>query len=185
MSLAPGAGERKPFVLRDGRQMHLRRIRPDDVDRMMSFAARLSRESVRKRFLAPIRVESESTRRLAERLSRLDFVTHAAFVACFPGEEDIRAVGRYADDGSGAPEQAFVVEDALHGQGLATMLLRALVEHALAQGYRRLSAVMLTENREMLDVLRAAGYPLEVHIDGDTERVEMDLTPPAERSASA
>jgi GNAT superfamily N-acetyltransferase len=72
---------------------------------------------------------------------------------------------------------AFVVEDALQGQGIASALLKTLVTHALEQGYRRLAAIMLTENREMLGVFRAAGYPLSLHVDGDTERVEMNIAP--------
>jgi hypothetical protein len=36
---------------------------------------------------------------------------------------------------------------------------------------------MLTENREMLRVFRASGYPLKLKLEGDTERVEMDITP--------
>lgn len=176
MCRPPRPGERVRFPLRDGREMELRRLRPDDVDRMMSHIGRVSRESIRRRFMAPIRVDAESTRRLAERLSQLDFVTQAAFAACFPGEEEIRAIGRYADDGTGAPEVAFLVEDALHRQGIGMVLLRALAEHARAQGYRSLSAQMLTENREMLRVFRKSGYPLKLRIDGDTERVEMDIS---------
>lgn len=177
MSEIPGEGERTAFRLRDGHTMELRRLRPDDVDRMMAFIARLSRETVRMRFLAPVRVDAVSTRQLAERLSRLDFVGNAAFVACFPGEEEIRAIGRYASDGSDAPEVAFVVEDGLQGQGVGTMLLRVLAALARENGYNKLSAQMLTENREMLRVFRASGYPLKLKLEGDTERVEMEITP--------
>jgi GNAT superfamily N-acetyltransferase len=177
MSEIPGEGERTTFSLRDGRTMELRRLRPDDVERMMGFIARLSRETVRMRFLAPVRVDAVSTRQLAERLSTLDFVDNAAFVACFPGEEEIRAIGRYAGAGAGAPEIAFVVEDRLQGQGIGTTLLRVLSALARENGYARLSAQMLTENREMLRVFRASGYPLKLKLEGDTERVEMDITP--------
>ncbi len=161
--------------LRDGRTMRFRPIEPDDAARLQAFHERLSRETTRLRFFTAMPHLSGS---MAERFSEVDFGDRAAFVACFPGEEAIRGVGRYERESEHSAEVAFVVEDNLQSLGIGGVLLRMLAEHAQGEKIERLTAMTLAENRGMLTVFRESGYPTDVHFEGPTAYVRMDIRAP-------
>lgn len=164
----------EPFRLRDGRELSIRRIRPDDAPRLGDFASRLSPNALRLRFFTPIHSLDP---KFLERLANVDFCERAAFVATFPGEDEIVAVGRYADDGDGVAEVAFTVLDELQGNGIASELLSHLAQLARANGYEEFTATLLAENVDMMDVFRHSGFPLKAVVHGGVEAVRMRIVP--------
>ena len=160
------------FRLRNGRDIVIRPIRPDDAPRLSEHFSRLSTKSQRMRFFAPMkRLQSA----FAGRLANVDFVERAAFVAVYPGEETLRGVGRYALESDGRLEVAFVIDDDMHGLGLGTELLYHLAALARANGYEHLTAQVLEENEEMLAVFRGSGFPYRARTDGSVVHVEMEI----------
>jgi acyl-CoA synthetase (NDP forming)/RimJ/RimL family protein N-acetyltransferase len=140
-------------ALSDGRTIHIRPIRADDLSRMLELWDRLSPDTIRRRFFAPRRMDARQMRYFTE----LDYEQRFALVA----ETGGRIVGvarfdRYPDDPSTA-EFAVLIEDAEQGRGIGTALLRALVEPALDLGVRRFVGEVLRENSAMLGVLQRAG----------------------------
>jgi GNAT superfamily N-acetyltransferase len=164
----------EPFTLRDGRELRFRRIRRDDAPRLADFAARLSPNSLRLRFFTPIRTFDPE---FLERLADVDFKKRAAFVATFPDDDAILAVGRYADDGDGIAEVAFIVLDELQGNGIASHLLLHLAQLARANGYEEFTANLLAENVEMMDVFVHSGFPMTAVVHGGVEAVRMRIAP--------
>lgn len=160
------------FRMRDGRDIVIRPIRPDDAPRLSEHFSRLSPETRRLRFFAPMR---NLQPRFAEQLANVDFNERAAFVAALPGEETLRGVGRYGRDGADSVEVAFVIDDDMHGLGLGTELLFHLAALARTNGFSRLTAQVLEENHEMLAVFRGAGFPLRSRSDGSVVHVVMDI----------
>lgn len=160
------------FRLRDGREILIRRIRPDDAPRLSEHFSWLSQQSRRMRFFAPMKRLKSS---FAERLAHVDFKERAAFVAAFPGEETLRGVGRYALVEDGELEVSFVIDDDMHGLGLGTELLYHLAALARANGYRRLTAQVLEENRAMLAVFDGSGFPYRARTDGTVVSIELDI----------
>lgn len=78
-----------------------------------------------------------------------------------PGGEILLAVGRYCLDASGeAAELAFVVRETMRGQGMATTLLRLLIQTARTRGLARLWAQTNNHNADMLGIFRRAGFTL-------------------------
>lgn len=185
MSLTNGAnvnaatdGERhepRCAQLRDGRTMCFRPIGPDDAGRLQAFHERLSRETTRLRFFTAMPHLSET---MAEHFAEVDFCDRAAFVASFPGEDAIRGVGRYERESQFSAEAAFVVEDEVQSLGIGGVLLRMLAEHAQGEKIERLTAITLAENRGMLTVFRDSGYPTDVHFEGQTAYVRIDIRAP-------
>ena len=159
-------------TLKDGRAISFRRIAADDAERLQQFHGRLSRESTRLRFFAPM---PRLNNKMAVHFVEVDFDTRCAIVACFPGEAEIRGVGRYERDGKHSAEVAFVVEDELQGQGIGRMLMALIANHARASGIDRLTAITLAENHGMLTVFRQCGHPTDVTFDGDTAYVKIDI----------
>ncbi len=157
--------------------MCFRAIEPGDAPRLQAFHERLSRETTRLRFFTAMAHLSGG---MAERFAEVDFGDRAAFVACFPGEEAIRGVGRYERESEHSAEVAFVVEDSLQSLGIGGVLLRMLAEHAQGENIERLTAMTLAENRGMLTVFRESGFPTDVHFEGPTAYVRIDIRMPGE-----
>lgn len=160
--------------LRDGTQVRVRPIRPDDAPRLREFHDRLSSNTTRLRFFSPLK---HLSRDFANRLASVDFEKRCAFVISPLGEDTIHAVGRYEAETRRSAEVAFVVEDTMQGMGLGKLLLDRLVEHAREQGFSRFSAVTLGENAQMLALFRESPYHAEIHMERDLAFVRMDIRP--------
>jgi hypothetical protein len=86
------------FELPDGSAMLLRPIRPEDEPRLQEGFARLSAESIRMRFFAPLKT---LTHEMAARLTQIDYDREIALVLTtdqLPGEAEIFAVARLSCD---------------------------------------------------------------------------------------
>ncbi len=163
-----------PFVLRDGRELVLRRICPGDSARLIALHLRLSSETRRMRFFVGF---SRLSPAFARQLADVDFVDRAAFVACDRAGRLIHAVGRYERIAPATAEIAFVVEDSFQGHGLGPELLGHLVTVARQNGIEEFKAEVLAENQRMLSLLHEAGYACEASVDGSVETVRLDIRP--------
>lgn len=142
-------------LARDGTPLHVRPIRPDDAPRLAAMHARLSIETIYRRFFAGLRVLSQST---LERFTRIDYVDRLALVATIG--DAIVAVARYERLPASRleAEVAFVVDDEHQGRGIGTLLLEHLAAAARERGIERFVADTLADNRPMLSVFRDAGF---------------------------
>jgi RimJ/RimL family protein N-acetyltransferase len=89
-------------------------------------------------------------------------------VACLErgGIEKVVAWASYhLDPVSGFAEVAFVVDDEFQQRGIATHLMRRLIEIAIIRGVRGFSAQILSGNVAMLRVFEKCGYPIEQRFD--------------------
>lgn len=162
-------------TLHDGSRAVVRPVRPGDKARVEAGFERLSPESRYRRFLAPMtRLSAETLRYLTE----IDHHDHEALLAL---DERDRAVGvaRYvrspADPASA--EAAVTVADDWQGRGLGTTLTTLLADRARTEGVERFTAVMLAENRDMLEVLEEVGPVRVIARDAGTLEVEAALPP--------
>lgn len=163
------------LTLRDGTSVHTRPMRPDDTERLRSFHAHLSRDTVIFRFFHYM---PELSLRDAERFTHLDYRDRMALIATLgTGEaERILAVVRYDRIGPESAEVAFVVADEWQGHGIASALLLQLAAYARTQGITRLVAITMASNRRMLEVLRHCGYPASTHVDSGEDEVSLDIS---------
>lgn len=149
--------------LLDGRGVLIRAIRPEDKRELQDGLRRQSPESAYFRFMGPKRELSEQE--LAY-FTEVDFEDHVALgVVLQDADRDVPiGVGRYIvfeRDPERVAEIAFAVDDAYHGLGVATLLLRHLVEIARASGVRELRASVLSSNLKMLEVFFHSGLRQE------------------------
>ncbi len=147
-------------------------IRPEDREGVLDLHEQVSEDTLRLRFFTPVR---RFAPQMLEHLANVDFIQRAAFVVTFPEKNDLLAVGRYEGETANTAEVAFIVQDELQGNGLATELLQHLVVLARQNGFTIFSAMMLPENTEMLEVFQASGYPLTVTLEGGVERVRLEI----------
>lgn len=173
------AGFHSTAVLRDGTAVCVRAIRPDDTERLRIAFAGLSARSVYQRFHHPVNALTADDLR---RLTQIDFRDHVGIVLTVGAGSDERliAVARYArvaSDGDAA-EIAFTVADDFQGRGAATLLLRVLVGIARSRGVRRLVALVLDDNRPMLEVFRHSKLPFRESFVAGARRVALSLDLP-------
>ena len=150
--------------LRGGTTVRFRPIRPGDADGLVVFHDGLSPRSVYRRFFF---VHPHLSASEIERFTRVDYVDRMAF-AVLDGERMV-AVGRYERlPGTSEAEVAFVVTDDHQHLGIGTLLLDHLADAARPHGIDRFTAQTLSDNRDMLGVFLASGFPVGTSSDAGT-----------------
>lgn len=149
-------GER--LALDGGLVLHVRPIRPDDVDALRRGFARLTPEQVRLRVFHRMNDLSEE---IAERLCNVRKEHGAAFVAT-DAQGEIRAEARiYIGPTPDRAEFALVVDPALVGQGVGRALMQRLLDEARRRRLVEIWGAVLTENAGMLDLAQRLGATRE------------------------
>lgn len=150
------------WTARDGQELTIRPIRPDDERLMGPFHAALSEDSVYSRYAHALSLDQRISH---ERLARLCFIDYARQIALLAlrkndaGEEEIVGIGRLImENESNQAEFALLVSDSFQGQGLGKKLLRRLVEIAREERVDRVIGYILSDNRAMLSVCTSLGF---------------------------
>ena len=170
------AGFRARAVLRDGTAVCVRAIRADDKEHMRIAFERLSPQTVYRRFFQHLTTLTPGVLREATELDFHDHIGLALTVGDGTSERLI-AVAQLVRvaPGAGCAEVAFVVADDYQHRGAATLLLQHLVHVARGLGVRELLALVLEENREMLEVLENSNLPLRQTAEHGVRRVLLSL----------
>jgi acyl-CoA synthetase (NDP forming)/GNAT superfamily N-acetyltransferase len=163
--------------LRDGSTVRVRQVQAGDAPALVAFLRDMSSDALRQRFFGLVDPETA-----AATLADADGADHCGLVAATGSPERVVAHAHYVrDPGSPVAEAAFAVADAYRGRGLGTLLLAHLAIQAHICGIDTFEAEVMHANREMLDMFRASGFPVEVSA-GDGEyavRFPTTLSPAA------
>jgi acetyltransferase len=167
------------WKMKDGAEVLIRPIRPEDEPLLVRFHESLSAQTV---YLRYFHMENLDTRVAHERLLRKCFVDYdreIALVVQTPvdgtGAPEILAVGRLTrgrDRGEG--EVAVLVTDRFQHHGLGGELLRRLIEIGRAEKLERIVAHILPQNAAMLAL--ANHYDFVAVPDSDPSQVTAILT---------
>jgi acetyltransferase len=150
--------------LRDGTEIALRPIRPEDEPLLHDLVAHMTPEDLRRRFLAPIRTLPH---RLAARLTQIDYDREMALVAMH--HDTVLGVARYfADPDRLRAEYAIAVRSDWKGRGVGYVLMRRLIEIAQQYGIGELVGDVLRENEPMLAMCREFGFAIATDPDDAT-----------------
>ena len=164
--------------LRNGTEVTIRAIRPEDKGLLVAAFRELEGSTIYTRFFAP---KKDITDQELKWATEVDFFRNVALVACIGagGQEKIIGVGRYIAAGESDPpssaEIAFVVEEDYQGLGLASILFKHLAVIGREQGLARFEAEVLPSNRAMLKVFGRAGFPMTTTPAEDSVHVAISL----------
>jgi RimJ/RimL family protein N-acetyltransferase len=165
-------------TLKNGLQVSIRAIRPDDRERLLAAFKELDERTLYLRFFGPRRVSQRDLTEAAD----VDFDRTVALVVCIQDVEGERIIGggRYIAFGDVRPpdmaEVAFVVEEDYHGRGIAGMVLRHLAALAKEKGIVEFHAEVLPENKGMLAVFSRSGFPMKQEYDDGVTHVTLSLS---------
>ena len=176
---APGLPENYPraldrtITLADGQIVHLRPIHPGDAGALVAFHARLSSDSVYRRYFSfhPELSETEVTW-----LTTVDYADRLALVVEIG--DDLVAVGRYDRlPGTATAEVAFLVADDFQHRGLGMLLLQNLATAARRQGITTFVAETQASNRDMMGVFEGSGFDVTSSLDAEIISVKFRIAP--------
>ena len=161
-------------VLRDGTQLRVRPIRPEDAEMERAFVNGLSEEARFFRFFYRLH---ELTPAMLARFTQIDYDREVALVAISEAGAAPMIVGvaRYVMSlDQESAEFAVVVADAWQGKGVGRNLMVRLVACANGRGLRRLEGRVLRSNRNMLAFSAALGFEIREGAE-DPEQVSVVL----------
>lgn len=165
--------------LRDGRELWLRPIEPEDAAPINGAFELLHDEEIRRRFLHPVKgLSADHLQRLVNPVPGREFVLVAA-EPLPPGEALIAAVARL----SAAPEHrdaefALLVSHFVSGQGLGRRMFQRLIDWARSHDIHQLWGDILEDNPPMLSLARHMGFHKEGNPDSPgLARMVLDIAP--------
>ncbi len=157
-----------PWTMKDGAQVLLRPIRPEDEPLEYEMLTTLSGEAFRTRFFS---VKGEVTHEMLVRFTNIDYDRQMAIVAEVRQGQRRKMIGigrLIIESDFEAGEFAVLVHDDFQGKGLGYKLVDSIIGIADDKGLNEIYGEVLAENEKMLAVCRKMGFELE--------RLEEDVT---------
>src|ERR1700674_1767089 len=168
------------FTMKNGTEVTLRPIRPEDEPLMGKFHETLSDRSVYMRYFSS---PSLSSRVAHERLARICFVDYDRVMALVVDYKD-QATGDHRILGVGRliklhmkheAEVAVLVSDQYQKQGLGIELLRRAVQIARDEKLSSVHAEMLRDNLGVQNIFKKVGFRLCLQADSSSIAAVLDL----------
>jgi acetyltransferase len=165
---------------KDGNEVTVRPIRPEDEPLLVKFHETLSEQSVYLRYLHALKL---SQRVAHDRLARLCFIDYGREMALVAmrvdpqtGSEAMIGVGRLIQSpGRSQAEFAILIADRFQRTGLGTELLRRLLQVAGDEKLHKVTADILPENRGMQRVCEKLGFTLRFDEDERLMKAAIEL----------
>jgi acetyltransferase len=176
----PAAGLVSQFTMKDGTEVSLRPIRPDDEPLMAQFHQTLSGRSVYMRYFYSLSLKSRVAHERLVRICHVDDEREVALVVDYTnkrtGQQQILGVGRLIRlDAQDEAEVAILVSDRYQKQGLGTELLRRLIQIARDQKLHRVFGELLRDNLAMQVIVRKLGFRFRLCPDGASIPAVLEL----------
>ncbi len=164
------------FRVKNGSDIQIRAIRPEDEEALIRFHGTHSEETLRLRFFSVVKTLSRES---LIRLCHLDYDRSMALVgvAKTANGDEIRGVSRYyIDPETRSAEFAVVVGDAFQGLGLGYHLMERLIDVAQDNNVKRLVGSVLRDNAGMLRLAHELQFTQHDTDDPTVIKVVRDLS---------
>lgn len=170
----------QPWTMRDGTEVLLRPIRPEDEPLMVKFHETLSSRSVYFRWLHTLGLSQRVAHERLIGVCFIDYDQEMALVVDYVNPEteqhEIIGVGRIIKSHSeNEAEFAILVADRFQQKGLGSELLRRLIQFARDEKLERLVGDILAENQGMQEVCKRLGFQLRYSAEDHLVKAEFDL----------
>lgn len=162
------------WLLKNGQEVLLRPIKPEDEPMWLEWFQSLSEESIRYRFFQMLK---DTPHEVRVRYCNIDYDREIAIVAEIveDGKRKILGVSRVSIEPDGKHgEMAFIVSDHWQGLGLGTKLVDYTLDIAKEKGLESVCAIMLQDNYRAISLTKKMGFTIEYQSDG-TVKGTLDL----------
>ncbi|MCP3941232.1 MAG: GNAT family N-acetyltransferase [Desulfobacteraceae bacterium] len=160
--------------LSNNKGVEFRPLLPSDEFESRHFFYSLQEDSIYYRFFNKRKVFSRKM--LQQQWAEVDYRRNMTLIGLMQlgKRKQIVAIGSYADAGNDTAEVAFLVKEKLHGMGIGSFLLKSLETIAKENNYKQFIAMVLAENRKMLNVFQKR-YPKAKFIRTGSGEVEVKM----------
>ncbi|MFA5572211.1 MAG: GNAT family N-acetyltransferase [Candidatus Bathyarchaeia archaeon] len=162
------------WLLKNGQEVLLRPIKPEDEPLWIEWFQSLSEESIRYRFFQMLK---DTPHEVRVRYCNVDYDREVALVAevVENGKRKILGVSRLSVEPDGKHgEMAFIVSDYWQGLGLGTKIVDYTLDIAKEKGVENVYAIMLQDNYRAISLTKKMGFAIEYLSDG-TVKAMLDL----------
>jgi len=160
-----------PWTLKDGTEITIRPIRPEDEPAMVRFHETLSERTVYLRYFHLMNLEQRTTHERLTRICFIDYDREMALVAVHGNE--ILGVGRLMKThGANEAEVAVLVSDKWQGRGLGKELLARMVLVGGGEKLTRITADILPDNRDVMRICEKLGFSLKHSLEDEVVHAE-------------
>jgi acetyltransferase len=162
------------WSLKNGQEVLLRPIKPEDEPMWLEMFQSFSEESIRYRFF---QILKDTPHEVRVRYCNIDYDREIAIVAEIveDGKRKILGVSRLNIEADGKNgEMAFIISDYWQGLGLGTKMVDYTLDIAKEMGVENVYAIMLQDNYRALSLTKKMGFNLEYNNDGTVKGV-LDL----------
>jgi len=173
--ISPYPGRYKKWITaKNGKQVFLRPIRPEDEPMELELVNSSSKESLYYRFFGYV---PKMTHELIIRFTQIDYDREMAIVALVKEKGVERMIGVVriiADPWGEDAEYAILVDDEWQGQGIGGQMTDYIVEIARDMRLKRIYATVLSSNQGMLGLFKKKGFTVKRE-DFETFKIELEL----------
>jgi acetyltransferase len=169
-----------PWTMRDGTEVTIRPLRPEDEPLLVKFHETLSEQSVYMRYFHMVALTQRIAHDRLLRICYLDYDRELALVADYKhpetGEHEILGVARLSrEPGTADAEFGVLVADSVQKLGLGAELVHRLVAIGREEKIRKITAEMLPDNYAMQKVCERLGFRLERLAEEGVVRAQIAL----------
>jgi len=174
--------EERQYIV--GRDVLIRPLRPEDEPAFKRFLAEIEPEDIQFRFFHALR---ELPRSELARFTQIDYDREMALIATEVGVPDsiLGEVRVVIDPDNERAEFAILVRSDLKRHGLGYMLLSKILDYCRAHGTREVYGLVLSANKQMLDLAAHLGFRSQVTAERGVVEVRLALQPPQVQAAGA
>jgi acetyltransferase len=162
------------WLLKNGQEVLLRPIKPEDEPLWLEMFQSLSEESIRYRFFQLLK---DTPHEVRVRYCNIDYDREIAIVAetVENGNRKILGVTRLSiESNEKSGEIAFLVSDYWQGLGLGTKMVDYVLDIAKEKGIESVHSIILQDNYRALSLSKKMGFKIEYLNDG-TVKTELNL----------
>lgn len=159
------------WALKNGQEVLLRPIKPEDEPSWLEMITSFSEESIRYRFFQLLK---DTPHEVRVRYCNVDYDREIAIVAELTeqGKRKILGVSRINIEPDGkSGEIAFIVGDQWQGLGLGTKMVDYVLDIAKEMKVENVYSIMLPDNYRALSLTKKMGFALEYPNDGTVKGV--------------
>ncbi|MBL6931437.1 MAG: GNAT family N-acetyltransferase [Rhodospirillales bacterium] len=171
------AEQESAFTMKNGRDVLIRPIRPEDEPNHHIFISKLTPEDIRFRFFGLVNSLPHSQ---MARLTQIDYDRDMAFIAIGKDDNDqdetLGVVRIVATRDNTVSEFSIIVRSDLKGVGLARELMRKIIAYSKGRDTKALVGQVMSENSRMIHFVETLGFKRTGHPEQGVVEVTLDLT---------
>lgn len=155
------------YQLKDGLQIRVRPIKPEDLPDVSEFHKKLSLQTIRSRYNAELDLEYRISPERLRRICFVDYERELALLVKSESSREIIAIGRLSKSRSNKTSKfSLMIADTFQNRGIGKKLVEHLVSIARQENLESVEGLYLAENNSMQKICAELGFKITDEKEG-------------------